>query len=310
VVIDVQNGIPFFSRLVARCPVILLVHHVHREQWPVVYGRTIARVGWFVESRLSPRIYRGCQYVAVSEITRHELTGLGVRASDIAVVHNGTDPPRQAPARAPDPRVLVLARLVPHKRVEHVLRAAAGLRDEFPRMRVRIVGDGWWSPRLQTEAARLGVADIVDFLGHVDESTKHSELAAAWVNAVPSLKEGWGLTVMEAAAYAVPTIAYRSGGGLAESVVDGVTGILVEDSEEQFAAALRRVIVDESERGRLGEGAEARSHDYSWSRSTESFAVLLRHAAYGLPPLAGADPKPTAELPAALVAPVETAPSL
>ena len=78
VVVDVQNGLPFFTRLATRKPVVVLVHHVHREQWPVVYPGLVGRVGWWIESRLSPRLYRHSQYVAVSAATRLELIELGV----------------------------------------------------------------------------------------------------------------------------------------------------------------------------------------------------------------------------------------
>ncbi len=92
VVVDVQNGLPFFSRLVTRKPVVVLVHHVHREQWPVVYPGLIGRVGWWIERRLAPWLYRHEQYVAVSRATRGELRQLGVTGPRVAVVHNGTDP--------------------------------------------------------------------------------------------------------------------------------------------------------------------------------------------------------------------------
>jgi len=58
VIVDVGNGMPFLSRLYARRPVIALVHHVHREQWPVVFGPRVARIGWWIESRLAVRVYR------------------------------------------------------------------------------------------------------------------------------------------------------------------------------------------------------------------------------------------------------------
>ena len=69
-VVDTQNGIPFFSVWGTRSPVVVLVHHVHREQWPVVFGPVAARVGWFIESRVAPRVYRAKQYVAVSGRTQ------------------------------------------------------------------------------------------------------------------------------------------------------------------------------------------------------------------------------------------------
>ena len=89
-IVDVCNGLPFLSRLYARRPVIALVHHVHREQWPVVFGPRVARIGWWIESRLAVRVYRRCRYVTVSESSRGELAELGVDPGRITVVHNGT----------------------------------------------------------------------------------------------------------------------------------------------------------------------------------------------------------------------------
>jgi glycosyltransferase involved in cell wall biosynthesis len=284
VVVDVQNGIPFLSTWAGRTPVVVLVHHVHREQWPVVYGPVRSRIGWWIESRLAPRAYRGSAYVAVSEATRHELVELGVRGDDITVVHNGCERPVLDPAPADHPRILVLGRLVPHKRVEHVLAAAAELRAEHPDLRVAVVGDGWWSPHLAAEARRLGVDDLVEFTGFVDEDTKHAELSRAWVLALPSLKEGWGLVVMEAAGYAVPTVGYAAAGGVAESVVDGVTGLLVED-EAGFTAALRRLLDDAELRRSMGMAAEARTWEFGWDTAARSFARVLARAA-GRPELA------------------------
>ena len=93
VFVDVQNGIPFFARLAGRTPVIVLVHHVHREQWPVVYPGLAGKIGWAIESQVARRAFTGCQYVAVSQATREaSSSGSGSRAADIAVVHNGAEP--------------------------------------------------------------------------------------------------------------------------------------------------------------------------------------------------------------------------
>ena len=97
VVVDVQNGVPFASTLVTRAPVVNLVHHVHREQWPVVYGPARSRIGWFLESQVGPRVYRRSRYVAVSDVTRRELVELGVAHDAITVVHNGVEQPRSEP---------------------------------------------------------------------------------------------------------------------------------------------------------------------------------------------------------------------
>ena len=282
VVVDVQNGVPFLSRLATRRPVVVLVHHVHREQWQVVYGRLRARIGWWVESWVAPRLYRNSQYVAVSEVTRQELVGLGVDARRIAVVHNGTEPPPPTvPGRSEHPTLCVLGRLVPHKRVEHAFEAVRALRGELPGLRLRVVGHGWWHDELRDAAGRLGVADAVHFTGFVDDATKHAELAQSWVLLTPSLKEGWGLCVMEAAGHGVPTVAYASAGGVAESVRDHETGLLVGDDVGELVAAVRRLLVDEQLRERLGAAARARSTEFSWAASAESFLTVLRTAVAG-----------------------------
>ncbi len=274
VVVDVQNGVPFASTLATRSPVVNLVHHVHREQWPVVYGPVRSRIGWFLESRVGPRVYRRSRYVAVSEVTRRELVELGVAADAVTVVHNGVEAPRSDPAPAAHPTLLVLGRLVPHKQVEHVFEVAARLRGATPELRVRVVGDGWWADELRAEAVRVGVDDIVDFVGFVDEDAKHRHLAESWVLVLPSLKEGWGLVVMEAAGYRVPTVAYRSAGGVTESVVDLVTGLLVDDIDG-LAEAVRRLLGDEDLRRRLGTAAAARADEFAWDTTARQFAQVL-----------------------------------
>lgn len=285
VIVDTQNGIGFLAPWATRTPVVVLVHHVHREQWPVVYDPVRARVGWWIESRLAPRVYRERQYVAVSEATRRDLVGLGIPASRIAVIHNGTTM-RIGPAHTPPdaaPRILVLGRLVPHKRVEHVLLAAKALRHDVPGLTVAVVGDGWWAQDLRAAAREIGVDDIVEFTGHVDEREKERQIERAWVLALPSLKEGWGLVVMEAAAKGVPTVAYREAGGVTESVHEGVSGLIVDGGVPEFTGAVRQVLIDADLRRRLGPGARTHAHGYSWDSAADRFEAVLNHAAEGQP---------------------------
>jgi glycosyltransferase involved in cell wall biosynthesis len=269
--------------------VVVLVHHVHREQWPMVFGPVSSRVGWLLESRVAPHAFRGQQYVAVSQRTREELIGLGVRAGAVSVIHNGTEAPLSTGVpRHGEPRLVVLGRVVPHKRVEHALTVVARLADRHPGLRLRVVGDGWWSERVRHEAAALGVADRVDFLGHVDEATKHAELASAWVALAPSIKEGWGLCVVEAASHGTPTVAYRNAGGLSESIVDGHTGVLVEDLDG-LTQVVHDLLADRAACESLGAAAVAHADQFSWSRTVQAWESLLADCAAGLPLEAGTD---------------------
>jgi glycosyltransferase involved in cell wall biosynthesis len=260
----------------------VLVHHCHRELWPVA-GWLMSRVGWFVESTVSPWLHRRNQYVTVSLPSARDLTDLGVDADRVAVVRNGLD---EAPAETLDlpksvtPRVVVLSRLVPHKQIEDALDAVARLRPGLPDLHLDVVGGGWWEDRLVTHAERLGVSDAVTFHGHVDELTKHQLLQRSWVHLLPSCKEGWGLAVTEAAQHAVPTIGYRSSGGLTDSIVDGVTGLLVDDAHE-LVTRLDQLLADDVLREQLGVKAQLRSGEFSWRQSADAMHEVLESVLAG-----------------------------
>ncbi|MBD8869685.1 glycosyltransferase family 4 protein [Nocardioides donggukensis] len=280
-VVDVQNGLPFFTRLLTRKPVVVLVHHVHREQWPVVYPGLTGRVGWWIESRLAPRLYARCQYVAVSQATADELVGLGVDRDRIAIVHNGTDPALPTTAvRRTAPAVCTVGRLVPHKQVEHAIDACARLGPEFPGLRLTVAGSGWWDQELRQHARATTPEGAVTFEGHVSERRKQEIYAESWVMALPSLKEGWGLVVGEAGMHGTPTVAYRSAGGTRESIEHGDSGLLVDDFEE-FVAGLRSLLADERLRERLSVGARSMSHRFTWGHAQGSFAHVLSVAMAG-----------------------------
>lgn len=274
-IVDVQNGLPFFTRLATRKPVVVLVHHVHREQWPVVYPGLMGKVGWWIESRLAPRIYRNSRYIAVSSATRNELIDLGVDRERITIVHNGNDPaPAVDSERSADPRMCIVGRLVPHKQVEHAIDAVAALSEEFPALVLDVVGAGWWEDELRSYARDHGVDDRVEFHGFVSDQAKHDIYACSWLMALPSLKEGWGIVIGEAGTHSTPTIAYGSAGGTNESIDHKDSGLLV-DSPEEFIAGVRELIGDREWRRFLGQGALEKSHKYTWANSQREFAQVL-----------------------------------
>src|SRR5205814_1156674 len=151
--------------------VLCLVHHVHREQWNMNFPPLWARFGWWVESRLSPRVYRRSRHITVSETSRRELLATGVEPP-IEIVHNGADPRTPATAKSDRPTILCLGRLVPHKRVELALEATARLLPVIPDLHVVVMGQGQWQPQLEDLAARLGLDGAVTFTGWVSEREK------------------------------------------------------------------------------------------------------------------------------------------
>lgn len=271
-VVEVINGIPFGARLLRRRGLVALVHHLHREQWELIYPGLLGRAGWWVESRLTPRLYAGVPHITVSEASRSMLRELGIRQVD--VVRNGLSRPTVGADRSPEPRLCALARLVPHKQLEHAIDALAELRRLHPGLELDLIGDGWWAERLHRHARARGVHDAVVWHGRVGDERRDELLGRAWVALLPSAREGWGLAIVEAAAMGTPTIAYRAAGGPAEAILDGVSGLLV-DGPEELAAAAHRVLSDPTLRETLSEGARRRSAEFDWDRTAALFARRL-----------------------------------
>ena len=231
-------------------------------------GPLIRRLGWFLESRVAPRVYRGAQYVTVSQASKRDLVALGVREEDIEIVENGVDlVPAHTPVLHDDQRLhlVTLSRLVPHKRIEEAIDAVAGMDGAV----LDVVGSGWWEDQLREYAAPHG--DKVVFHGHVSEAYKHALLERAAVHLLPSRKEGWGIAVIEAAQHGVPTVAYASAGGVADSIRDGETGRLVHPGEE-FEQVVGETL---GRREAMAPAAREWAARFSWEETGRRFATII-----------------------------------
>ncbi|QIM20981.1 glycosyltransferase family 4 protein [Phycicoccus sp. HDW14] len=282
VVVDVHNGVPFWAPLVRRVPVVSLVHHVHRDQWPIIFGPVLGRIGWLVESRLAPLVYRRCRYVTVSQATRDDLAELGVDRDRISITYSGNDIPDDLDtyagvSRSEAPSLMVLGRLVPHKHFETAIDLVADLGDQFPGLTLDVVGGGYWDEQLRAHAVRRGVADRVRFHGFVDEHTKRLLLARAWVVLLPSHKEGWGLTIVEAGLHGTPSVAFSFAGGVTESIVDDETGLLADDVA-QMTTHVAGLLSDERLRAKYGENARRHARSFSWENTTRQLEAALTRA--------------------------------
>lgn len=280
VILDVQNGVPFWAPLVAKVPVINIVHHVHRDQWGAVFGPRIARLGWFLESKVAPRVYRDSRYVTVSKSTRAELEELGVDPRRVDLVYSGNDRPADLDGyahleRTETPTMLFLGRLVPHKHVEQAVDILASRAATHPDLELHVVGGGYWEAAIADHACALGVADRVHLHGFVEESLKHELLAQAWLVVMPSHKEGWGLTIVEAGLHATPAVAYSFAGGPSESIVHGRTGLLA-DSAGEFEEHVITLVDDAALRRDLGRTARLYASSFDWVRAGHRLESVVR----------------------------------
>jgi glycosyltransferase involved in cell wall biosynthesis len=274
VVVDVINGLPFGTPLVRRHGVLALVHHLHEAQWHLIYPGMKGRIGWFTEARVVPRLYRRVPVLTVSEASRRDLIGVGFPGDAVTVVHNGVDRPALGVPRSPSPRLVVLARLVPHKRIEHAFELVERLADRHPDLHLDVVGEGWWRAELEEDLDGRGLRQRVTLHGWIDAEERDRVLGRAWVLLLPSVREGWGIAVLEAAAQGTPAVVYRGAGGVEEAVVDGETGFVASDLDA-LVSCTDRLLVDDDLRERLGSQAQARSREFTWPATTDAVESVL-----------------------------------
>lgn len=283
VVVDDMNKIPFFLPLLSRIPVVVQIHHLFGTSIFREINAAAAGYVWGMERAAVSMLRRRHVPIMVgSNSTRDELVAYGCRPQDVDVVHYGFDANTYAPggSRHPSPMIGYLGRLKKYKSVDHVLQALPLVLGAFPGLTVKIVGDGDDRPRLEAESARLGLGEAVEFAGFVPESTKVDILRRCWFATMPSVKEGWGLTVLEANACGTPVIASNVL-GLREAVRDGETGLLYPYGDRAaLASAMTRLLTDRALRDRMSSAALEWASRFTWDRAAgETLAILERRIA-------------------------------
>ncbi|WP_374195794.1 glycosyltransferase family 4 protein [Streptomyces sp. ISL-24] len=276
--VEVCNGMPYLTPLWHKGPALCLVNHVHTDLWDMRYPGPMARLGRRLEHWALAGTHRGNLLVAVSDSTAEALRGIGVAPDRIRVVHNGVEDPGPLLPKAPQPLFVAVGRLVEYKRVDLLLRLWERVRPVTGGQLV-IVGDGPERARLEA----LAGPDVV-FTGRIPEAEKHRLMCRAWLLLHPSLVEGWGLVVTEAAARGTPAVGFAIP-GLRDSVVDGVTGVLA-GGESAFAAAWCTLALSRERRTAMGRAAQARAENFRWSSTVRQFrevAAEAWHAARATP---------------------------
>lgn len=294
-VVDLEAGIPLFSPFVVdrkRTGLLLVVHHVHLDQFGLYFPRPLAALGRFLEGTVMPRAYRGVPTVAVSESTRRAMIDRLGWPGPIELLPNGNAEPlptSTAPEDSVD-RLVVLGRLSPHKRVDLVIRALAALQPARPALHLDVVGKGPDRERLEALVRDLGVDKHVTFHGFVSEEEKAALLGRARLHLCASDVEGWGQAVVEAASYGVPTIA-RDVPGLRDSVRHEQTGWLLPEPTDDLTAVQARLLVGiENALDELGDPerrAEIRADclgwaaQFQWESMRASAVALVAHTRKG-----------------------------
>ncbi|MEO0019169.1 MAG: glycosyltransferase family 4 protein [candidate division WOR-3 bacterium] len=277
IVIDDLNKIPFYSPWFTDKPVLVLLMHLFRRS---IFREAIAPFALYVylTESLIPLAYKKCLFAVLSESSKRDVVRLGIPPEQITVVPPGTDFERYQP----DPRVkkepvvLHVGRLKKYKSTEQLLYAARLLKERGRVFQVVVVGTGDDLPRLERIVEKLGLKETVRFTGFVSEEEKIQWYRRSALLVESSIKEGWGLIVIEANACGTPVVVARSP-GLVDSSRDGVNGFFYDYGDiPQLAEKIDLLLRDGALRTRLGEQAVSWARQWTWDGATDKIEVLIK----------------------------------
>ena len=277
VIVDSENGLPFFAPLYVKAPVLLLIHHIHQEVFRRHLKFPLSAIARFLEGSLMPRVYRNNQVITVSQSSKDDILKLGLgKKNDVSIVYPGIESSLfKKEEKAKNPLFAYIGRLKPYKNVDVAIKAFAEVAGPCPEAQLLIIGEGETSTSLQGLTHELNIENNVTFTGRVSDVQKARLLARSWVVLQPSMIEGWGITVIEANAAGTPVIA-SDVNGLRDSVVNGQTGTLVPVKDvDAFAHAMMDFIVDAKYRKTLSDNAYSWSKNFSWDDSSKQFFLIV-----------------------------------
>ncbi len=276
----VVHPVAWLIGVLRRRPVVFWYPDVLIGQWRNgQFGRVSGIIGELSE-RLILRL-PVARYIAISQSTADKLVAHGIAPERIDVIPCGYDDAVVAavgtPAPLPRPRVVVVGRLVPYKRVDLVLAAIGRLQDRCPDLDLLVIGRGPEQDRLEAQARALGIADRVHLAGHLPSHVDVlREVAASTVFVSASEIEGFGIVVVEAAALGCPIVVsdievFR------EVTSDGTGGLLFRTGDaDDLADQIERLVNDAGLRTASAAAGRAHAARYRWSEIAQQTADTLQ----------------------------------
>jgi len=276
IVVDVENGIPFFTPFFSRTPKLCYVHHVHGRQFFYEFGFPLNYIGFLTERHIFPIVYKHLPTIAVSHSTKEELIKIGFHKKNISIVYNGMykkNKKRKELKKYAHPTILFLGRIKKYKRVDLLVKSFKTIVEKVPNARLIIAGWGTDAFNITDLVMKNNLRRKIILRGPVSSKEKQTLLAKSWVYVNPSIGEGWSLGVIEANAEGTPAIGFDVP-GLSESILNGKTGFLVKN-EKELIQKICKLLNNKQLAEKMGKKATNRVQDFNWDRAAnESIHIL------------------------------------
>lgn len=276
-IVDVENGIPFFTTLYSRKKRVCLVYHVHGEQFFYELPFPIAQIGFVLEKYLFPLLYKKVKIISISKSTKKKLTELGFSKNNIFIVNPGVEKNNSksdSEGKYKKPTILYLGRIKSYKRVPILINSFPKIIEKFSNARLIIAGWGTDAPAVSDIIMKGRYRKNIEILGPVSEAEKRNLLEKSWIFVNPSIHEGWGISVIEANLYGTPAIAFDVP-GLSDAIINNETGFLCKNQED-LINKINLVIENDKLRERLSLSARKWAGKFDWSLSAKQSLDILQ----------------------------------
>ncbi len=256
VIDDLAHVLPWGSPWLSKVPGTAFFRHLHARTLPGQMGPIGSRLFTGIE-RAYPLLYKDWTFVTETLGSVQDLRRLGIPSERCRIIKPGVDTSLFFPGtKSPAPRIVYFGGMRKYKRPDHAVRAFARLHLIRADSRLTVLGDGPELPGIKMLAKSLGLGSSIEFLGKVDRLHLAEILSQSHANIHCSTAEGWGYSLLEAAAAGVPTIAYRVP-GLTESMQEGKSGLLVDPGDPVALASGLSIVLEDASR---------------WARTSREFA--------------------------------------
>lgn len=281
-VVDEFHGIPFFTPLYIREKKLAFIHEVTKEvwalnPWPFPFNLIPAFVGSIFEPLIFILFYRSISFMTGAESAKKDLILWGIPKKNITVVHHGFDEPESMNfPKNKKMTIIFLGALSKDKGIEDALCTFSILNKTDRHFRFWVVGKGelYYLRKLRQQIIKLKLDKKIKFWGFVDKNKKFELLSKAHILINPSVREGWGLVVIEAASVGTPTVGYNVS-GLKDSIVSGRTGLLCNPDVVSCSRAILTLIRDKETYKKFRQNCFRWSRKFNWEKSAKESLKLI-----------------------------------
>ncbi len=276
-IVDDISKIPLFTPGYVREPVVGILHHIHGDS---LYKEIPAPLAFYIinKEKQIPKYYGNTPIFTVSESTRRELIELGQPENRTDILYNAINHElfkKIKIKKSEFPLITYIGRIKKYKNLETIVDAVDILKTEIPDLQFVIAGTGDNEEQLKAYVKNKNLDSMVKFQGYVSEEEKAELLSKAWLFVSMPMKEGWGITIIEANAMGTPAIG-SDVPGLRDSIRNNETGLLTPyGNPDKLAEKILMLIKDKKERQRLSANAKNWAEKFTWDASANHFLTKV-----------------------------------